>query len=442
MRVLRVLGLNHRTAPIQIRERFHLAERPLGALVHQLTRAAPIDECVVLTTCNRTEYYFASTRPDEAETEVLRRMAGEARLTSEETRSYLYRHSGFDAVVHLYRVTAGLDSLVIGEPQIQGQVGDAYEEGRGRVPGSIGPVLHRLFQSALATGGRVRADTAISRGSVSVPSAALALARKVYGDLAERSALVLGTGEMGELTARVLVGDGASPVWVASRDPDRATELAERVGVRPLGMDDVDRRLAEVDVLVASTAAMVPVVTAEKLRRLRAGSGQLVVLDIALPRNVEPEAAALDGVFLYNVDDLQRVVGTAQQARAEEVSQAEEIVHGHADRYWRWYGDRGAAPLIRELREAAEEVRRTALVEALAARAELTAEQRRDIDMASRTTLNKILHIPTRALSLIAQAPEGDDTMAAIRRVLARRDADRPGGRRVSEGDAKVGDGR
>lgn len=414
---LGALGISHRTAPVQLRERFHLEGDRLEAVVSELAASPELRECVVLSTCNRTEYYYAAARAEPADRRVLETMAATAGLSLQEVAPHLSRRYDRDAVAHLYRVASGMDSLVIGEHQIQGQVGEAYRRGR-NVSGTVGPVLHRLFQSALSTGGRVRSSTRLGEGLASVPSAAVELARKVFGHLEGRRAMVVGTGEMGALTLRSLMDAGVSGALVASRSLARARELTERLGGEPIVHEDFWVRLPEADVLVASTSATRPFLTADRIRAARTGARPLVVLDIAVPRNVEERAGDLPDVFLYNIDDLQRVVDEAREARQGEVTAAEEIVWEETERYWRWYRARLAAPLIRRMRARAEEIRRRELDAALGQVDGLTAEDRERIHMASRLALNKILHEPTHALRDLARRGEGDRLLEVARRLL------------------------
>ncbi len=414
---LLVIGLSHRTAPIEVRECFAVSDARREARVRRLVSDPSVGECVVLSTCNRTEYYVATRDPEAAARTVRGAIADEAGLTLEEASGYLFRHDELEAVTHLYRVTAGLDSLVIGEPQIQGQVGQAYGAGRDRLPDSVGPVLHRLFQSALAAGGRVRADTRIARGSTSIPSAAVKLARKVFGSLEDRTVLVVGTGKMGALTVRCLRSEGVGHVLVASRDARSAGRLASLVGGEPLSRERAWARLSEVDLMVTATDAQSAFVTRERLAVGGRGPEKLVVLDIALPRNVHPEAGELPGVFLYNIDDLQRVVDSAQDARADEVAAAQAIVLDHADRFWEWYRGRAAAPLIRALRRRARAICARE-VEAVLARSGHSEEEASAVRMATRAALNKILHGPTEAVRRIASQPDGVRQLERLRALV------------------------
>ncbi|MFQ5679308.1 MAG: glutamyl-tRNA reductase [Gemmatimonadota bacterium] len=432
---LGVVGLTHRTAPIEVRERFFVTERALGALIPRLCDAGGLDECLVLSTCNRTECYFTADTNEEVSRGVVGLLAATAECSVEAVLPLFRTRWGLEAVLHLYRVVAGVDSLVIGEPQIQGQAREAYEVGRRLAPGSVGATLHRLFQSALSAGGQVRAATGISEGSASIPSAAVELARKVFGSLEGRRVAVVGAGKMGALTLRCLRDAGVEELMVASRTYRHASATAERQeGVVPLAYREVLDRLPEVELLVTSAAAPHVVVTAEQLQAGRPAGSPLVILDIAVPRNVEPAAGELQGVFLYNIDDLQRVVEAAEEARAAELPAAEAIIAEHARRFWSWYRARLAAPLIRDMRERAERIRQEELEAVLEGMEELSQEERRRIHMASRAALSKILHPPTAALRELAEERDGEVLLDVARRLLGL-----SGSRDSEEGDDDEG---
>ncbi len=411
---LLVVGLSHHTAPIEVRERFVLAGDALGHWVESLAAAPNVSECVVLSTCNRTEFYLSGREPD-----LLERLARDAMCRASglgmEGNAYLRTASGLDAAQHLFRVVSGLDSLIIGEPQIQGQVGTAYRTGE-KV---VGPVLHRLFQSALAAGGRVRATTSISRGATSIPSAAVSLARKVFGSLEDRTVLVLGTGEMGQLTVECLRREGVRRVYVASRNPARAERVGRAINAIPIDRASAVERLADMDLLIACTESEAAFVSPEHASDRRPDGPPLVVLDIAVPRNVDPRAADVREVFLYNIDDLQRVVDQVHEARAFERERAEAIIDRHVVKYWDWHRSRIAAPAIRALRETSREI----VEEALAA---ARPPGPRDVDaderarLASRAALNKILHGPTRAIRWLAERSDGEACLNNLEPLLTR----------------------
>lgn len=398
------VGLSHRTAPIDVRERFALGERRRAEWVENLTARPGVSECVVLSTCNRTECYLAGS-----DVETLDRLGREALCEvsglGAEGDSYLATLEGASAVRHLFRVTGGLESLIVGEPQIQGQVRGAYRDGRPMV----GPVLHRLFQSALEVGGRVRADTSIASGVTSIPGAAVGLARKVFGSLDDRSVLVLGTGEMGRLTVQCLKREGARRVFLASRDPARAERVSRPLDALPMRRRAALEALDRVDLVVACTESEAAFLRAEHLRGPRNGRAQLVILDIAVPRNVDPRVARIADVFLYNIDDLRHVVDRARAAREYERERAEAIIERHVAKYRAWRRSRRADPAVRALRHTA----RRLVADAVAARAPGPDEADEALRLASQA-LNKVLHGPTRAIRWLAERSDGEECLRRV----------------------------
>lgn len=416
---LALVGTSHHTAPIEVRERFHVAEGAVRDFLAGVRRRPEVRECVVLSTCNRSELYLTAGDRDAAEAAARDALAEHAGMSPDEASPHLYERQGREAALHLLRVTSGLDSLVVGEPEIQGQVGDAYEAAREADPANVGPVLHRLFQAALAAGGEARARTRLAEGAASVPSAAVQLVRKVFGELEGRRALVVGAGAMGRRTLGALLDRGFVEVLVASRTVERAEATADRTGARPVPYQSVWERLEGTDVLVTSTAAPHPVVTVEQMRELRSErSSSLVIVDIAVPRDVEPGVGDLPGVFLYNIDDLQRVVEITEANRSEERDVASAILERSADDFWRWYQAREAVPLIREVRERAERVRRRELDEALRGIHGLSDEEREAIHRASRLALKKVLHRPTVGLRRLAVEENGAEWLELARRLF------------------------
>jgi glutamyl-tRNA reductase len=409
-----MVGTNHRTAPIEVREQFSLSGERLSAWVDGLVEQSGVSECIVLSTCHRTECYVTGTDPILLE-RVVREKFCAATQIGEAANRYLQITPGLDAARHLFRVASGLDSLIIGEPQIQGQVSSAYHAGDAR---ALGPVLHRLFQSALAAGGRVRSTTAVSRGAASIPSAAIALARKVFGALESRTVLVLGTGEMGRLTMRCLRSEGVRRIYVSSRNPARAERVGRSVNGIPLERKEALERLVDMDLVVTCTDSGAAFVHPYHACGKALEGSPLVILDIALPRNVDPAVAEVPDIFLYNVDDLQRVVDQTQMTRTVERERAEAIIGRHVERYWSWHRSRQAAPVIREMRDTA-----LALVER--SLAESSPQGPRDMDaeeevrLASRAALNKILHGLTQATRWLAEEPDGQACLSSLEPLLS-----------------------
>ncbi|MYA33216.1 MAG: glutamyl-tRNA reductase [Gemmatimonadales bacterium] len=420
------VGLSHRTAPIDIRERFALGDRRRAEWVDNLTARPAVSECVVLSTCNRTECYLAGN-----DAEALDRLGREALCAvsglGTAGDSYLATLEGTSAVRHLFRVTSGLESLIVGEPQIQGQVRGAYRHGRPRV----GPVLHRLFQSALEVGGRVRADTSIASGVTSIPGAAVGLAREVFGSLDDRSVLVLGTGEMGRLTVQCLKREGAGRVFLASRDPDRAARVSRPLEALPLRRSAALDALDRVDLVIACTESEAAFLRAAHVRSPRPGGAPLVILDIAVPRNVDPRVTDISHVFLYNIDDLRRVVDRARAAREQECERAEAIIERRVTKYRAWRRSRRADPAVRALRNTARQL----VADALAGRTPVP-EDDEALRLASQAALNKVLHGPTRAIRWLAERSDGEACLRGMEPWLAGRGEPRvPAG----SGEARTG---
>ncbi|MFW6202090.1 MAG: glutamyl-tRNA reductase, partial [Gemmatimonadota bacterium] len=327
-------------------------------------------------------------------------------------------------VEHLYRVVTSLDSMVLGEAQIQGQVKAAYEaaavvksDGRS----AVGPVLSRLFETALSVGGRVRSATALGQGAASVPSAAVELAKKIFGTLEGRRALVLGAGEMSELALECFAGEGIESVVVANRTAERAETLASRTGGRAIGYEGLAARLPETDIVAAATAAPRPVLTRELVERaLPAGAARpLLIVDIALPRDVEPGVGGLDNVFLYDLDDLQQVVEGNLERRREEVPAAESLIEEAVERFEAWHAARDVAPLIEEMRGRAEAVRREEVERALGKLRGLGSAEREAVETLTRRLLNKVLHRPTVRLREAASNGSGEDVVEAAKYLFA-----------------------
>lgn len=416
---LSVVGANHRTAPIEVRERFHVDPEDLPGVLDRVRSRAGVRECILLSTCNRSEFYLHVEEPEQAERAARDVLARHAAMDPEVTSDHLYARHGRPSAEHLLEVVAGLDSLVVGEPQIQGQVKEAYDAAREAGGDFVGPILHRLFQTALSAGGEVRARTRIDEGAASVPSAAVQLASKVFGSLEARSAAVVGAGEMGEMTLGAFRDRGVEEVLVASRTVERAEATAARAGARPIPYDSVWERLAELDILVTSTSAPHPVVTVERMEAVSRDRGEpLVVIDIAVPRDVEPSVGDLPGVFLYNIDDLQRVVRATEEARSAEREQAERLLRERAEDFWSWHLAREAVPLIRAVRERAERIRAREMEEALDGLEGLSEEERDELHRASRLALKKILHAPTVGLRRLAAEPEGTDLLEVAHRLF------------------------
>jgi len=390
---LTLTGVSHHRAPIELRERVALDLDACAALAERLD-----GEAVVLSTCNRTELYLV--REDHAEelsVSTLTELAGDR---GQELGAALYRLRDEAAALHLFRVAAGLDSLVPGEGEILGQVRSAFEAG------STGPFLDRLFRQALHAGRRVRMETAINESPASVPSAAAALAQQVFDDLSGRRVLVLGAGKMSEATARNLVSRGADVAVVANRTPAHGEELARRLAAQAVALDAVGAELERVDVVVSATSATGHVLSREAVAAaLRARKGRpLLLVDLAVPRDLDPAINELDGCFLYDVDDLEAVVAETISGRRSEAARAERLVAEEADRFREWQAALDVVPTIASLRALAEEIRDSELARA---GGRLSERERKHVESVTSQILAKLLHLPTIRMKEAAAAADG-----------------------------------
>jgi glutamyl-tRNA reductase len=409
-----VVGVSHRTAPIEVRERLAYGAEEIGPALAALRDGGTAGEAVLLSTCNRTELYAVGDDAPAVAQQAWR-LFGERLGQPVAPQGYV--HHDKDAVAHLYRVAAGMDSMILGEAQIHGQVRDAWELSREQ----SGAVLNRLFQSALLVGSRVRNETSIARGAASVSSAAVQLAKKIFGSLNGRRAMVLGAGEMAELALECLMSEGVRAAMVANRTYDRAEALARRHGATAMHYDACWEHLHQVDLLLCSTSAPHPVVGADQVRRAlaRRGDGPLCILDIALPRDVESEVGTLDNVFLYDLDDLRAVVAANLERRAAELPSAEQVIGAEVEKYWQWLAGLSAVPVVTRFRQEMERVREEELAHALRKMEPMSPAQREAIEHFSRSLMNKFLHEPSVRLRAAAGNGRGLGIVDAARYLFA-----------------------
>lgn len=397
---LTVVGVSHRTAALDVRERLMIRSGDLSAALAEVAQVTGAREAVIVSTCNRTELYLAGA--DDAVSGALELLS---RRIGESAEPFAYVRRDRDAATHLFRVASGLDSMILGEAQIQGQVRDAWELGRA----ASGIVLNRLFQSALGVASRVRTETALGRGAASVSSASVQLAKQIFGSLAGRRAMVLGAGEMAELALECLVDEGVRTAVVANRTFERATVLAAKYGATAMHVDECWAQVADVDVLLCSTAAPHPVVRVGHLEPAleRRGDRPLCVIDIAFPRDVDPAVRAMENVFLYDLDDLRAVVAANIERRREELPTAENVIADEVERYWQWVAGLHAVPVVTELRASAERMRAKEVAQLLRRMPNLTATDREAIEQLSRALMNKFLHEPSVRLKAAAANGRG-----------------------------------
>jgi glutamyl-tRNA reductase len=370
-----LVGTSHRVAPVEVRERVALGREEAAELARRL--AGEDAEAVCLSTCNRTELYLAHADPEIAEARA------EAALAA---TPELYRLADEAAALHLFRVAAGLDSLVPGEGEILGQVRTAYEDG------ATGPVLDRVFRQAVHVGKKVRAETAIAESPSSVSSAAAALAQQVFGDLRGCRVLVVGAGEVGELAARSIAGRGGSIAWVASRRLERARELADRYQAEAVSLEELRSRIAEADIVVSSTSAPGFVLGTEEV--LARKGRPLFLIDLAVPRDVDPQVAGLVDCYLYDIDDLEAVVSESLSGRRREAARAESTVVHEAERFRDWQASLDVVPAIASLRDWAERIRSGELAKAEGRLGGLSDSERQTVESLTTQIVNKLLHLP------------------------------------------------
>ncbi len=398
-------GLNHRNAPVELREQVAITADDLAAALADLRAWPDVQEAMIVSTCNRVELCvaYAEEAPD-----LLRFLAERFPVNAQALRSHVYQFRDREAVRHLFRVAASLDSMVVGEPQILGQVKEAFAAARGA--GVVGPELERLLQSAFAAAKRVRTETAIGSSSVSIASVAVDLALKIFGSLAGKRVLLVGAGKMGELAARHLLAQGASSITVTNRTEARAERLAQSFGGRVLPFGELLSGADQADILITSTGSHEFVFRREDgVRFLHKRKGRpMFFIDIAVPRDVDPEMNKVDGVFLYDIDDLQSVASANLQDRSREAANAERMVEAEVEQFSRRTQVLDAVPTLRALQSSVEAMRQAELRRAAARLEGLTPAQREAVEALTRGLANKFLHAPLQALRSAAQDGDGE----------------------------------
>jgi glutamyl-tRNA reductase len=440
---LLALGISHKTAPVALRERLAFTESQSVEFAKQITESEDVHEAVTISTCNRTEVYLVVGDPVRAETDVLGMLARRACIRPTELAQEIYSPRNCEAARQLYRVTAGLESMIVGEAEIQGQVKRAYEAAM--AAGVTGPLLNRLFAAALTTGKRVRSETGIGSSRVSIPSVAVDLAEDVLGGLADRHVVILGAGETSELTAQALAHQGVGTIFVANRHADRALSLAQRFGGSVVGLDKLPDQLLEADIVVSSTSSPHPILGSEELQVVmeqRTGR-PLLLIDIAVPRDIDSRCGDIDGVTLYDIDDLQAVVVRNLGARKEIVPQAEEIVEEEIRRFARWLGQLETLPTVSALREHGNTLVEQILAENVGRWESASERDLVRVEAIARAVLGRLLHEPTIRLRSFSEE-RGHASLQLVRELFG---LDTPQGgtsdepqRDASSGDASSED--
>ncbi len=410
-----VLGLNHRSAPLEMLEQCTVAPADLPKQLGELLSRDHVSEAVLISTCNRTEAYVVAEKFHAAYAEIRDFLATSAFLAPEDLADHVYVHHDEDAVRHLFDVASGLDSVVLGESEILGQTKSAWETAR--LEGTAGPVLNLLFRHAVEVGKRVRTETSIGRHTSSVSHAAVEMATRHLGTLEDRSVLVVGAGEMAEGMVVALASAGPSDVGIANRTHQRAVTLAERVGGRALALDELHNALCEVDVLLTSTGATSVIVDHASIGEVldRRAGRPLLIVDIAMPRDDDPDVARIDGVTLLDMHDLSEFASLGQAERALEVARVREIVDDEARRFAEVRSAREMAPLIASLRGSVDAVRAVEVERLLQTLPGLDPPGRDAVEQFSKALVAKLLHSPTVALKDAAGSAKGDRLADSVR---------------------------
>jgi len=415
-----LVGLSHNTAPVEIRERLSFSGEQLTAGILRLRAYEEVLECVILSTCNRVEVYTTVEKPELGVARIKDFLhIYQPDIPLERITQHLYTHKNEGVVRHLFRVAASLDSMIIGEAQILGQVKDAFD--CALLNKTTGVVLNKLFKKSIFTAKRVRTETRIGESAVSISFAAVELAKKIFSNLRSKTGMLIGAGEMGELAAQNLVNSGIKEIVVSNRNYNRALNLARSYNGRVTRFEDFLQEMVNVDVVICSTGAPNYVIRFEDVQDIihRRKNRPLFFIDISVPRNIDPEINKIGNVFLYDIDDLQAVVETNLKARKEEAEKGEKIVAEEVGKFTQWFKSLEVVPTIIALKDKVEEIRRKELERTMGRLRSLSPEEVQIIDGLTNTIINKILHNPLVALKLEAHSTNGLLYAEAVRKLFA-----------------------
>jgi glutamyl-tRNA reductase len=413
-----IIGLNHRTAPVEIRERLAFPAEAIGHALRGLLEKESVKEGVILSTCNRVEICALAQQNIRGVSEVKDFMAAFHGIPVAELDGYLYHYQGDEAVHHLFRVASSLDSMVLGEPQILGQVKDAY--GYAGEFRSIGTILDKFFAKAFSVAKRVRTETKVASSAVSVSYAAVELARKIFGDLTDKTVMLIGAGEMCELAARHLISAGVKGILVTNRTFERAVKLAEEFHGTPIRFDELPVHLKRADIVLSSTGAPHFIIRrrdVEEVIRIRKNR-PMFFIDMAVPRDIDPDANQIDNVYVYDIDDLNNVIETNLEERQREALKAEEIVAEEVRSFRRWLDAQQVTPTIITLRRKYEEVKNVEVTKAVSLLGGEDPKTRKVVESLASSLLNKILHAPIAALKKDADGRSQMEIVATVREIF------------------------
>ncbi len=410
-----VVGLSHKTAPVEIRERVAFAPTAMEKPLRQVAGLPGISEGLIVSTCNRVEIYAVSRDAEAGVGQLRRFMADFHGLTAEQLEPHLYDYQGEAAIQHIFRVASSLDSMVIGEPQILGQIKTAY--GYASEFKTAGLILNRLLHKAFSVAKRVRTETEIASNAVSVSFAAVELARKIFDSLADKTVLLIGAGEMCELAARHFINNGVASVHVTNRTFERAQKLADEFGGKPILFENFVEHLPQVDIVLTSTGAPNFILGHKTIEEVikRRRYKPMFFIDIAVPRDIDPRVNDIENVYLYDVDDLQGVVQANLKGRHKEAKKAEGIIEQELGSFFKWLSTLDVVPTIVALRKKLEEVRRAELEKTFGNLKELGEKERKSIEALTAAIVNKVLHRPMMLLKQSQNDPAGDSYVDAVR---------------------------
>mgnify|MGYP000954703325 FL=1 len=410
-----IVGLSHNTAPVEIREKLAFAPTAMEQPLRQMLALPAVAEGLIVSTCNRVELCAATKEPEAAIVELRRFLADFHEISADEINDKLFEYQGEEAIRHLFRVASSLDSMVLGEPQILGQIKTAY--GYAAEFKTVGLILNRFLHKAFSVAKRVRTETAIASNAVSVSFAAVELARKIFDRIDDKGVMIIGAGEMCELAARHFVANGIAKVLVTNRTFERAEKLATEFNGKAIPFDNFVDHLAEVDIVMTSTGAPNFILGKRQMEEVlkRRKNRPMFLIDIAVPRDIDPKVNKLDNAYLYDVDDLQGVVQANLKERQKEAGKAEVIVEQEIGQFHQWLGNLEVKPTIIALRQKLEEIRRQELEKTFGNLKDLGKKERKSIEAMTSAIINKILHQPTAVLKRTQNDTSGEDYVDAVR---------------------------
>lgn len=412
-----IIGVNHKTAPVAVREKLALSGEA-ESVFSRLREIPGCEECCFLSTCNRVEVIVSSNAPEKTVPGILAFLFSGSTLSPEEAKRYTYLHQGGDAITHLFRVAASLDSMIVGEPQILGQLKEAYRNASEHA--GTGVILNRLLHKAFSVAKRIRTETKIGSSAVSISYAAVQLAKKIFGDLQDKKVLLVGAGEMAELAAEHLVNQGIGEVVVANRTLERAVTLARRFNGSAVALTEIVTQLELVDIMISSTGSDDLILREHEVRPLmrRRKNRPLFLIDIAVPRDLDPALNELDNVYLYDIDDLSTVVEGNKSEREKEATKAERIVAEETLKFRQWLRGMEVTPLITALRKKGEEISARELERTLTSLGDISEQQKKLVETMAIAMVNKLLHDPILFLKAETPPEEKQQKLAMIRKIF------------------------